>query len=62
MASVIAELLPFDYLHFNDSLGGGGMKKESKVANRDWVDHQVCSLLQSINVIANLFIMGNYLN
>ena len=60
MASVIAELLPFDYLHFNDPLGG--MKKESKVVNRDWVDHQVCSLLQSINVIANLFIMGNYLN
>ena len=34
--------------------------EESKVANRDWVDHQSCSLLQYINVIANLFIMGNY--
>ena len=31
-------------------------------ANRDWVDHQACSLLQYINVIANLFIMGNYFN
>ena len=30
-------------------------KEESKVANRDWVDHQACSLLQYINVIANLF-------
>ena len=36
------------------------MKEESKVVNRDWVDHQACSLLQYINVIANLFIMGNY--
>ena len=26
------------------------------------VDHQACSLLQYINVIANLFIMGNYFN
>ena len=38
------------------------IKEESKVANRDWVDHQACSLLQYINVIANLFIMGNYFN
>ena len=30
------------------------IKEESKVANRDWVDHQACSLLQYINVIANL--------
>ena len=37
-------------------------KEESKVANRNWVDHQACSLPQSINVIANLFIMGNYFN
>ena len=35
------------------------IKEESKVANRDWVDHQACSLFQYINVIANLFIMGN---
>ena len=38
------------------------IKEESKVYNRDWVDHQACSLLQYINVIANLFIMGNYFN
>ena len=31
------------------------------MANRDWVDHQACSLLQYINVIANLFIIGNYI-
>ena len=37
------------------------IKEESKVASRDWVDHQACSLLQYINVIANLFIFGNYL-
>ena len=34
------------------------LKEESKVANCDWVDHQACCLLQYINVIANLFIMG----
>ena len=38
------------------------MKEESRVANSDWVDHQACSLLQYINVIANLFIMRNYFN
>ena len=38
------------------------IKEESKVANRDWVDHQACSLLQYINVIAKLFMMGNYFN
>ena len=31
------------------------IKGESKVANRDWVDHQAY-----INVIANLFLIGNY--
>ena len=31
------------------------IKEESKAANSDWVDHQACSLLQYINVIANLF-------
>ena len=31
------------------------IKEESKVANRDSADHQGCSLLQYINVIANLF-------
>ena len=36
------------------------IKEESKVANSDWVDHKACSLLQYINVINNLFIMGNY--
>ena len=36
------------------------IKEKSKVANGDWVDHQVCSLLQCINVKANPFIMGNY--
>ena len=40
--------------------GQRALKEESKVANRDWVDHQARSLLQYINVIANLFIMGNY--
>ena len=38
------------------------IKEESKVANRDWVDHQACSLLQYINVKANIFIMGDYFN
>ena len=38
------------------------IKEESKVANRDWVDREACSLLQYIDVIANLFIMGNYFN
>ena len=38
------------------------IKEESKVANRDWVDYQVCSLLQYINVLGNLFIMRNYFN
>ena len=38
------------------------IKEESKVANRYWVDHQACSLLQYINSIAKLFIMGNYFN
>ena len=36
------------------------IKEESKVANRGWVEHQACSLLQYINVIANLFIIGSY--
>ena len=35
------------------------IKEESKVAKRDWVDHQACSMLQYINVITNLFIMVN---
>ena len=26
------------------------IKEENKVANRDWVDHQACSLFQYINV------------
>ena len=39
-----------------------GIKEESKVANRDWIDHEACSLLQYINVIADLFIMGYYFN
>ena len=34
--------------------GVSAIKEESKVANRDWVDHQAFSLLQYINVIANL--------
>ena len=38
------------------------VKQESKIANCDWVDHQACSLLQYIYVIANLFIMRNYFN
>ena len=41
---------------------GRAIKEESKVANHDWVDHQACSLLQYINVIANLFRMGIYFN
>ena len=32
------------------------IKEESKVANRDWVGHQTCSLLQYINVMTNLFL------
>ena len=36
------------------------IKEESKVANRDWVDHQARSLLQYINVIANSFMIGKY--
>ena len=38
------------------------IKEESKVANSNWVDHLACSLLQNINVKANLFIMGNDFN
>ena len=38
------------------------VKEEKKVANRDWVDHQACSLLQYMNGLTNLLIMGNYLN
>ena len=38
------------------------IKEEIEVANHDWVDHQACSLLQYIDVIANLFIIGNYFN
>ena len=38
------------------------IKEENKVANREWVDHLTCSMLQYITVIANLFIMGNYFN
>ena len=34
------------------------IKEESKVANYDWVDHQAYSLLQYMNVIANLFYNG----
>ena len=37
-------------------------KEESKVANRDLVDHQACSLLQYSYNIANIFLMGNYFN
>ena len=38
------------------------IKEERKVANHDWVDHEACSLLQYINVIANPLIMGNNFN
>ena len=38
------------------------IKEESKVGNRNWVDHQACSLLQYINVIANRFTINNYFN
>ena len=38
------------------------IKEENKNFNRDLVDHQASSLLQYINVIANLFIMRNYSN
>ena len=37
------------------------IKVVSKVANHELVDQQACSLLQYINVIANIFIMRNYL-
>ena len=36
-------------------------KKESRLYTLlDWADNQACSLLQYINVIVKLFIMGNY--
>ena len=38
------------------------IKEESNVANHEWVEHQACSMLQYINVIASLFIMGIYFN
>ena len=38
------------------------IKEESKVVNRDWVDYQACSLLQNINIMANIFILRNYFN
>ena len=38
------------------------IKEKTKVANRVRVDHQACSLLQWINVKANLSIIGNYFN
>ena len=38
------------------------IKEVYEVANRDYVDHQACSLLQFINVITNLLIMRNYFN
>ena len=39
------------------------IEEEAKVIKYDWVDHQAGSLLQFINVIANLFtIMGSYFN
>ena len=41
---------------------GRAIKEESKVANRDWVDHPVYSLLQYINVITSILIMRNYFN
>ena len=36
------------------------IKEESKVAEREGVDYQVCSLLQYINVTDNLFKIRNY--
>ena len=33
------------------------IKMERKVAKRDWVDHQACSLLQFINIITIFLIM-----
>ena len=36
-----------------DSEVGPAIKEESKVAIRELVDHQACSLLQYINVITN---------
>ena len=36
------------------------IKEESKVANRDWVDHQACSLLQYNNIYSQSFY--NYFN
>ena len=38
------------------------IKEESKAANRDWVDHQACSLLQYIECYSLSFIMRNYFN
>ena len=36
------------------------IKEESKVAKRDWADHQACSLLQYTKVIATRFILRIY--
>ena len=32
-------------------VGKQKVKEESRVANRDWIDHQACSLLQYINIL-----------
>ena len=36
------------------------IKEESKIANRDWVDYQACSLLQYINVKPDTIIKKNH--
>ena len=58
----LSEVCPRDRGKVVGTLQGRAIKEESKVANRDWVDHQAWSLLQYINVIANLLIIGNYFN
>ena len=43
-------------------LTGVQLKRKTKLPIVIGVDNQACSLLQYINVIANLFIMENYFN
>ena len=66
-APLVADLFQFCYeryfmMSLSDDKQVDVICAFNKVANRDWVDHQACSLLQYINVIANLFIMENYFN
>ena len=56
----ISCIYPFYSIEFSMPFQLRAIKEESKVANHDLANHQACSLLQYINVIANIFIMENY--